>query len=71
MVLTETQKNCPYCHEPYKELTSLDGYKTRIALWTRFDGQKFYCLETLLSTIETDDQPINVCPMCGRDLGGE
>jgi hypothetical protein len=72
MKLTEKQKNCQYCHKPFKTITKLDDYKTRITQYIRDqDHKEFYCLETYLCQIETNEKHIVACPVCGRDLRGD
>ncbi|MFR0770982.1 MAG: hypothetical protein ACLSH6_01310 [Limosilactobacillus pontis] len=62
-MLTEAQKNCPYCHEygGYKPVLD-DGWITFDYFDSRFHIRTDYGAYTLL---------FNYCPVCGRPLSEE
>ena len=71
MKLTREQHDCPYCH--YHDGAGFaskaiidDGFRTEVKLTNELDGQHVYC-RTYENEVESDN-PVSVCPMCGRDL---
>lgn len=71
MKLTRDQHDCPYCH--YHDGAGFaskaiidDGFRTEVKLIKELDGWYVYC-RTYENEVESD-QPVSVCPMCGRDL---
>lgn len=83
MKLTEKQKNCPYCHEPYKRMPVIkgdygydDAYK-RLFIYpddpARIVFEGIYGEPYPRSTDERKVQQLFIsliyyCPMCGRSL---
>lgn len=79
VVLTEEvrESNCPYCHEPYKELeTTASNAHVQIvkvaegyALSTYFEGEQLS--EEIQDSYEATLTPLRNCPICGRELGND
>ncbi|WP_124031984.1 hypothetical protein [Limosilactobacillus vaginalis] len=76
MKLTEKQKNCPYCHVPYKPFISTGKEK---AIDLTNDSPIYVGVSNVLGKgpiTETTYGVINVlkvpnCPFCGRPLNEE
>lgn len=76
MELTEKQKNCPYCHVPYKPFIST-GKETPIDL--NSDGPIYTGVSNVLGAgpiVETTLGIVNIlkvpnCPFCKRPLNEE
>lgn len=74
MKLTEKQKNCPYCHKPYKPFNS-----TGVGPAGGFGFREYVGVSNVLGDgliTETTLEIINVlkvpnCPFCGRPLNEE
>ncbi|GIC74352.1 hypothetical protein LFLT20_13560 [Limosilactobacillus fermentum] len=71
MKLTEKQKNCPYCHKPYKPFISTGVGPSDSFGFSEYVGVSNVLGEGLIT--ETTLEIINVlkvpnCPFCGRKL---
>lgn len=74
MKLTEKQKNCPYCHKPYKPFSSTGVGPIDNFGFSEYVGVLNVLGEGLIT--ETTLEVINVlkvpnCPFCGRRLNKE
>ena len=63
--LEEKQADCPYCHEPFKEISNENVEATIV-----FNSKKV-SLRMMDSEFYEDNVTIIYCPMCGRKLGEE
>ena len=77
-MLTEKQKNCPYCHPGSKVNGRECWYHTELALGEAIDSCTYTELyfdpvNRFLEAIDEDELfiDINYCPMCGRPLNEE
>lgn len=74
MKLSKKQKNCPYCHKPYKPFSSTGVGSTDSFGFREYVGVSNVLGEGLIT--ETTLEVINVlkvpnCPFCGRRLNKE
>ncbi len=68
MKLTEKQKKCKYCHEPFITFFGKDGELNQVSL----NAYEKPVLITFINIkVSTHIVRINNCPMCGRPLNEE
>ncbi|WP_137598182.1 hypothetical protein [Paucilactobacillus kaifaensis] len=60
--LEKKQANCPYCHEPFQELSN-QYITVAVAI-----NSKEVSLRMMDSELYIDNVSINYCPVCGRLL---
>lgn len=70
--MTKEQKNCPYCHEPYKAIgiNTISGLADEIY---EDDGEGIFVKDGKIialseSGITRFEQEAHFCPICGRKL---
>lgn len=77
MKITEKQKNCPYCHTPFKKWDDglWDEATWQIDSYTDIGGKHYELLGMGYvpdaDTVANLPAEINYCPKCGRPLGEE
>lgn len=81
MKLTEKQKNCPYCHEPYEimpiKVKETDYYDEK--WWACYTNRLGYVQRKIYMQRECDFEPWQIatennpkfCELSGRDLRSE
>lgn len=66
MSMTEEQKNCPYCHPPYKGIGGGDEVYEK-------DGEGIFIKDGKIIALADCgwikfEEEVKVCPKCGRKL---
>lgn len=70
-MLTEEQKNCPYCHEQADHYAEpITGGFNGIGCGLIHVGGDWYMSNWNLDVMKLSDVPVIACSMCGRPLGG-
>ncbi|MFT8725404.1 hypothetical protein [Liquorilactobacillus nagelii] len=72
---TQEQLDCPYCHDPFLDLSGVadDELDTGGDSYCSIDenGNMIYGSFSEGYDVSCNEMPIKFCPMCGRKLGDE